>query len=356
VFCVGGCWGGGGGGGGGPPPRRLGTVAWIAALGVAVLIERRSFALEAAPAAPVRPHALDVLGAIVMAAPAAAYLAETWRQEFPTLGDQFVHNAYALDAYALWWPWPFLAAVAAIAIVARKADSRLPLAALLALALLALASFRGGFATYYPALLHFLSVPFRAAVPAASPLNVARLVNLLSIPAWLLVLRPRLLGRHVDVAAAAAGALLFWQKDVVYYVDSGYLEAWGLVLLLTAAEHLLRFDGRAIWRPLLLIGTAAVIKEQFVLALPFVALASSPADRPAARTPPDQPAWTPALQLAAAAVPFALYAAHPTARIWRGTAGFAASSAAHAALWRSRVALQFGTALPVVLLAVARAK
>ena len=52
-------------------------------------------------------------------------------------------------------------------------------------------------------------------------------------------------------------ALLFWQKDVVYYFTSGYLEAWAIVLVLTALEHLVVYDDEAIWRPLLLLGTPA---------------------------------------------------------------------------------------------------
>src|SRR6266850_5561321 len=70
----------------------------------------------------------------------------------------------------------------------------------------------------------------------------------------------------------AVGVFLFWQKDVVYYFSSGYLEPWAIVLLLTAGEHLVRFDSAMIWKPLLLLGAAAMIKEHVIISLPVVAL------------------------------------------------------------------------------------
>jgi hypothetical protein len=293
------------------------------------------------PEVHARPGLRDVAVTLLIAAPSLVNLAATWRQEFPTSGDQFLHNAYALEAYDFWWPYAWLAAVVAMLGVAltlrRNPQSQLPGFGMVLLALLAFAGIRGSFSDRYPALLHFLSVPFRALLPVPTPIAIERLVNTLSIPAWLLLLRPRLLGRNVDLAATATGLLLFWQKDVVYYVTSGYLEPWAVVLLLTAGEHLLRFEREALWRPLLLVGTAALIKEQAILALPVVAIGFFPRR--------DRIVYL--LTVAAAAVPFALYAAHPMANLWRG-AGFVWPSATHAALWRARVLLQFGTALPVV--------
>jgi hypothetical protein len=324
-------------------------VAWAVALLVGAMLGKRPFTLEL-PDVRVRVGLRDVALTLLVAAPALVNLVATWRQEFPTSGDQFLHNAYALEAHALWWPYAWLAAIAAIAglVAALRRDSRspLPLIGIAILAALAMIDLRGSISDRYPALLHFLSVPFRALLPLPSPIAAERLVNTLSIPVWLLLLRPRLLGRRVDVAATAAGLLLFWQKDVVYYVTSGYLEPWAVVLLLTAGEHLLRFGREAVWRPLLLIGTAALIKEQAILALPVVALLFFPRRNRIADLLNDL------LVVAAAAMPFALYAAHPTANVWRG-AGFVWPSASHAALWQARVLLQFGPALPLVGVALA---
>lgn len=321
----------------------LPRVAWLAAFTLAAALWKWPFALDPPPAG-VRIGGRDLLLTLAIAAPAVVNLAATWRQEFPTSGDQFLHNAYALEAYAFWWPIPFLLAVAAVILVVRQPESGRALAALAVLALLATWGFRGAFAERYPALLHVLSIPLRALLPAPTPIDVERLVNTLSIPLWLLVLRPWLIGRRVDAAALATGVMLFWQKDVVYYVTSGYLEPWAIVLLLTAGEHLLRFGREAIWRPLLLLGTAALIKDQAILTLPIVAALFFPRRERLAYM----------ATVAAAATPFALYAAHPMANVWRGTAFVSLSRALgeHASLWRARTALQFGIGWPVAALAV----
>src|SRR5258706_253130 len=327
----------------------LPRTAWLGALALAAALWKWPFALDTPPPG-VRVGRRDLLLTLVVAAPALVNLAATWRQEFPTGGDQFLHNGYALEAYALWWPIPFVLAVAAMIVVGRRPQSVRPLAAFGVLALLAMLGVRGGFAERYPALLPFLSIPFRALLPvpalAPTPIDVERLVNTLSIPVWLLVLRPGLLGRRVDAGALATGVVLFWQKDVVYYVTSGYLEPWSVVLLLTAGEHLVRFGRQAIWRPLMLIGPAALIKDQAILPLPIVAALFFP--------PRERLRY--AATVVAAATPFALYAAHPMANVWRGSA-FVSLAAAfgdpHAALWRARTALQFGSALPVAALAAA---
>jgi hypothetical protein len=321
---------------------------WLIAAGIVTALWRWPFELDDPP--PSTRIGLRDLGlAIAVAAPAFVYLIATWQEEFPTSGDQFLHNGYALEAYDFWWPWPFLAAAAAILgtilAVRRSPGSPLPLIGVLVLAGLAVSDIRGGFAGRYPALLHLLSIPFRFVIPAPTPITVERLVNALSIPVWLLVLRPRLIGRRIDLAALVTGALLFWQKDVVYYVTSGYLEPWAIVLLLTAGEHLIRFGRQAIWRPFLLLGTAALIKDQAIITLPLVAIAFFPKrDRlPYIAT------------VSAAVTPFALYALHPMANVWRGSAYVPLVQALgpHAAQWRERVTLQFGVALPIAAIAVA---
>jgi hypothetical protein len=327
----------------GPTP----VVSWLIAAAIVGALWKWPFELDTPPPSA-RIGRRDIGLALVIAAPAFVYLAATWRQEFPTSGDQFLHNGYALEAYAFWWWWPFVAAVLGILamIVAVRRNPRSPLALIgfLLLGGLAMCGIRGGFAERYPALLHFLSIPFRAVIPAPTPIAIERLVNALSIPAWLLVLRPWLIGRRIDVAGILTGALLFWQKDVICYVTSGYLEAWAIVLLLTAGEHLIRYGRQAIWRPLLLIGAAALIKEQAILTMPFVAVAFLP-----------RRGLFPYLATVSAAItPFALYALRPLSSVRRGTGyvQLAQAFGTHAAQWRTRVALQFDVALPIVAIAV----
>src|SRR5205807_1876765 len=80
-----------------------------------------------------------------------------------------------------------------------------------------------------------------------------------------------------------------------------------IVLMLTAGEHLLRFGRRAVWRPLLLLGIAALIKETTILALPVVTMAFLP----------KRERWPYVATAAAAVTPFALYASHPLANVRR---------------------------------------
>ncbi len=294
----------------------------------------------------------DVLLTVLASAPASLYLAATWRQEFPYLGDQWLHNACGIEAYAFWWPWRWIAAVLAIAVVAwwvRRAEPST--AALIALALVCAAGLAApstlSFAGRYPGTLHFFSVPLRAVMPGSSPLNVERLLNVLSIPVWLLVLRPLVIRRHVDISAMTIAAFLFWQKDNVYYFTSGYLEPWAIVLLLTAAEHVVVFGEEAVWRPMLLIGLAAMVKEQLILSLPIVTAVYFPL-RQSRRAQMEH------LVVSAVAVtPFVLFwRARETFKTW-GVASPVASalSPEHAALFRSRIALQFGAALPLAIAA-----
>jgi hypothetical protein len=329
-------------------------LTWIAALAVGAATQAFTFKLPLPAGAPVRANARDALLAIAAAAPAFFYLIVTWRQEFPYLGDQWLHNAGAIDAYAFWWPWGWIAAVMAMAFSARpiRQDEDSP-AALIGLAIVAGIGLTMpqplSFAGRYPGTLHFLSVPLRAVMQATSPLNVERLLNTLAIPAWLLVLRPLLVRRHVDITAMTIAALLFWQKDNVYYFTSGYLEPWAIVLLLVAAEHLIRFGADAVWRPLLILGLAAMVKEQLILSLPIVAAIYFPL-RGSRRAQLEH-----LLVAAVAAMPFVLFwRARELFKTW-GVASpvpVQALGAAHFALFQERISLQFGAALPLVIAAL----
>ncbi len=117
-----------------------------------------------------------------------------------------------------------------------------------------------------------------------------------------------------------------------------------IVLLLTAGEHLIRYRRQAIWRPFLLIGAAALIKEQAIVTLLIVAVAFFPRR---GRLPY-------VATVSAAITPFALYALHPMANVWRGTGyvKLAQAFGEHAAAWCARVTLQFNVALPIVAIAI----
>lgn len=330
-------------------------LTWIAALAVGAATLMLTFSLPSPPGAPVRANPRDGLLAIVASAPCLFYLAATWREEFPYLGDQCPHNAYALEAYAFWWPWGWIAAVTAMAFVAWRArrieNSSVPLISLAIVVAIGLTLPQPlAFAGRYPGTLHFFSVPLRAVLHLTSPLNVERLMNTLAIPAWLLLLRPLILRRHVDIAAMTIAALLFWQKDNVYYFTSGYLEPWAIVLLLTAAEHIVRFGEEAVWRPLLLLGFAAMVKEQLILSLPIVAAVYFPFRRNR------RAQLEHLLVTTVAGTPFVLFwRVREVFKTW-GVASPVpgqALRAAHFALFRERIGLQFGLSLPLVIAALA---
>jgi hypothetical protein len=308
---------------------------WVVVIGIATCAARLDFE------APASPVARPALGAAALASlPAFVYLAATWFQEFPYTGDQVYHDGFAFEAYGFWWPWRWIIAVAVVLVVARWATPR---SAVMTIALLPLIGFLSprayGFAAAYPGLLHFFSAPLRG-LATVHPLNIERTLNALSIPGWLLILRPMILRRPATIGTYAVAALLFWQKDVVYYFASGYLEPWAVVLMLTALEHLVRFDGEAIWRPLLLIGTAAMVKEQMIMALPVVAAVYFPR-RDRVRH----------IVIALTAIaPFALFfCQRAVIKGWYGVqpAGGALATG-HLAAYVRRVSLQFDVALPVV--------
>jgi len=217
---------------------------WIAMIALSALVVMREIPLELLPRDRFRLTIRDGALAAIVSAPVFVYLAMTWTQEFPYGGDQTLHNGAALEAFAFWWWFPWICAIAALAVVIRWPRSSLPALILLGVIGIATAQVRT-FVAWYPATLHFLTVPLHA-LPFNSALNPERLLNALSVPAWLLVLRPTIVGRTADWMSLAVGMFLFWQKDVVYYFTSGYLEPWAIVLLLTAAEHLVRFESEMI--------------------------------------------------------------------------------------------------------------
>jgi hypothetical protein len=328
--------------------------AWIAVLAVGAVSQSLTFQLPLPDGARVRPNWRDVLLAITVSAPAFVYLIATWREEFPYLGDQHPHNAYALEAYAFWWPWGWIAAVIAMAFVMwRTRQNESSPVALIGLAIVAAVGLAlpqpRSFSGRYPGTLHFVSIPLRALLHLTSPLDVERLLNTLAIPAWLLLLRPLIVRRRVDVFAIGVAALLCWQKDDVYYFTSGYLEPWAIVLLLLACEHLVRFGGDAVWRPLLLIGAAAMVKEQLILALPIVAAVYFPF-RASRRAQVEH-----LLVAVVAGTPFVLFwrvRGYFKTWAWASPVPNQALTAAHFALFRQRIGLQFGPALPLVIAAL----
>ncbi|HVQ27769.1 MAG TPA: hypothetical protein VMV01_21440, partial [Planctomycetota bacterium] len=259
------------------------------------------------------------------------------------------HDFHLLAAEAssgFWRPWLWLAPAAAITGVLAHRARRLGPWSVGWLALLAIASPFAEAPWYLarvPGGAAFLGLPavaFCEWTHAASVPDALRLTTFTSLLAWLLVLRPALIGRRPDAGAALFAAFFWMQKDVVYYLTTSYSEPWMIVLVLLAAEHLLSVEGPRELRACLLVGAAALIKEPAILVLPFAWLACRPwrgswSDRTRAM-----------LAGVVAGAPFLLYYAfRREAEIWRGVglapAAELLSPARFAELGR-RILLQLG--------------
>ncbi|MBI3552141.1 MAG: hypothetical protein HY077_06455 [Elusimicrobia bacterium] len=266
------------------------------------------------------PELRSLLLGSVMCAPVLVYLMMTWGQEFAFRGDDDFH-LFAAAAAARFWikSLPALAlSLGALALAARR--WRASLWSLAALGLLLALGWAGEASepalVRYPAVFYFFSTPLvilSRVLQWDSPVNANRLLNALALPCWLFALRPALLGRAPDRRAALFCAYFFFQKHVVYYFASAYLEPWSLVLSLTAVESLLDDDRSRPWLPCLLVGGAAMIKEQAILLLPFFWIASYGRRGVRSLIGPE-----PLLVMSCSGAPFLLYfAARRQAGVWR---------------------------------------
>ena len=271
------------------------------------------------------------IGALVLA-PLIASFVIGWNREFPFSGDTYFHVGQSYRI-AFWWLSPVASAVVKVPtlddvhhLVSRPLallTSRLVMLAAVttvsvllyrwrrnaALAFATLAFFVWGLSEAtiflrYPDARYLLDLPFLGPAYAVNDLELAgRLSNVTGAIAWLFVLRPWLVGRWPDLRILPLALLLLWQKDLIYYFDSVYLEPWGVIFSLLAAEVLLDKGRDGAPTACLLIGAAATVKEPFILALPFVWLAGEPWRQ----------SWRGVIRLTAAAVaagmPFMLYVA-----------------------------------------------
>jgi hypothetical protein len=96
------------------------------------------------------------------------------------------------------------------------------------------------------------------------------MVNTLSVPAWLFVLRPIVVRRWPDLPALVAGSILFFQPTVITHFGSGGIEPWSVVLLLVAFEAAFELPPADRWIAVLVAGCASWVKEPAILLLPVV--------------------------------------------------------------------------------------
>ncbi len=227
----------------------------------------------------------------IICAPSVLLLILTWHQEAPMDGDQLYHSGGLLHSWLFWSAhWIPPAVISAIIAAGFLFPKRINLCWLAIPFFLVVdhglpANTDIQFAMRYPALLYFLELPFFGFTDGHNILNAQRFFNILSLPVWLLVLRPLLVKRWPDIRILPFAAFLFFQKDIVYYMASGYLEPWPLVITILALECLLVRPAEDRWIAGLLIITAVMMKDQFVFLLPLILFSGLPPKKLLKNTP-----------------------------------------------------------------------
>lgn len=212
--------------------------------------------------------------------PVFVHLFLTRHEEFPFASDEgYVLSATRAYALLLRQALPIAAGLAVLVfVVFRKLTARASLTVFVAGLYAASYWFPPHeFVGRYPATFYFLATPLNVLSTAArwrSPFQANHIVNALSVPVWLFLLRPALVRRWPDWTILPLGVFLFYQKEVVYYFAGGLLEPWALIFLLLAFEALMVLPADGAWIACLLAGWSFMIKEPGVLLFPAVWLLS----------------------------------------------------------------------------------
>lgn len=256
-----------------------------------------------------------LIGGFLMA-PSLIYFFLTARQEFPFAGDHDHHMYMSFDILT-WLGWKALLIPLGLAVVYWVAPRFALVGAVGLLVLIAVSSqipMRESLLRY-PAGRYALAIPFNALFSNFTDLSLifgARLLNALSIPIYLFLLRPLILQRWPDRRAAILTCAFFFQADWIYFGTTNYLEAWALVFVLLAVEDSVSPDSKSVWLAPLLAGFSCVFKEQGVFMLLAVTI-------PAVWHSRKSYGWGRSLGAAAILfLPFLIYCtARANAGIWR---------------------------------------
>ena len=160
---------------------------------------------------PTRSESLaPVLIAALLCGLHLLHVALTAREEFGFGGDEGYHLS-ATRAFAIYFmtAGPYLAGVAVVFIACRRwAPSVAGAAAMCGLIGSSLLLTDEPLFGRYPTGFYLLSMPLNVAFEAARipyPFTANHVVNMLSLPAWLFLLRPAIIGRWPDLARPARG-------------------------------------------------------------------------------------------------------------------------------------------------------
>lgn len=297
---------------------------------------------------PSRPNAaIPVLIALVLCGLHLLHVALTAREEFGFGGDEGYHLS-ATRAFALYFmkAGPYLAGVLVVYALARYWAPRLAASvAMLGLIGSSIVLPEEPLFGRYPTAFYLLSTPLNVAFEVARipyPFTANHVVNVLSVPAWLFVLRPIVVGRWPDWRVLPVALLVYFQGPSIVYAGSGLLEPWAFVFVLLAMEAAVALELDRRWIAVLLAAAATVFKDTAILFVPPIWLLTMVEWR----------GWRPTLRPHAIAVgvaavaPFAVYyAARRGLHIVRGyeVAGAAGVwTALRASEWLAKARYQLG--------------
>lgn len=220
--------------------------------------------------------------------PIIIFSLNTWVQEFPHLGDHEYHMWGNKISYQAIQQNYIVIATAMFLLLAGLLFGLLRWA-ILVTAILLLSTgvwnfFSGqlaldvqGIFARYPGGARFLAQPFiyfSYLTEWHSPLNTARIVNMLSVPVWLLILRPLIIGRLPNLAILPLAIVLFWQAELLYLFTTAYLDVWCAIFVLLALEKLLVDQSQdGYLKACLLLSVACAFKEPAVFIIPWFWLA-----------------------------------------------------------------------------------
>jgi hypothetical protein len=204
-----------------------------------------------------------------------AHLALTWREEFGFGGDEGYHLS-ATRTFALYFmrAGPLLLAV--LALYGVLLVKRVRYATTVAMAGLLAASYalpQGAIFGRYPAGFYLLATPLNVVFDVLNspyPHTASHTMNVLSVPAWLFVLRPLVIGRWPDWQVLPVALLIYFQGPALVYLSSTLIEPWSIVFLLLSLEALVALPAGDRWVAVVLAMVAAAFKETPILLLPTI--------------------------------------------------------------------------------------
>ena len=251
----------------------IGWPVWLLPIVVFLLDSDRFRVRWPSPRRPASEGAIPIAIAAVLGATHLLHVLLTAREEFGFGGDEGYHLS-AVRTFAIYFmkAGPYLAGVAMLFAACRYWAARH--ASAIALIALIAASFmlpQESLFGRYPAAFYLLATPLNVALDVARfpyPFTANHVMNMLSLPAWLFVLRPIVLGRWPDWRVLPVALLIYMLGAAIVYTSSSLLEPWAFVFVLLAMEAVVVLESDRKWLAVFLAAIATFFKDTAILFLP----------------------------------------------------------------------------------------